>query len=62
MSATGRPVAVAEQGLDALFAGKDKVVAGSLKTRAQGAATKILPDGLKVEGHRRMAEPGSAGP
>ncbi|MFK0237440.1 SDR family NAD(P)-dependent oxidoreductase [Streptomyces vinaceus] len=53
------PAQVAEQGLDALFAGKDKVVAGSLKTRAQGLANKVLPDGLKAEGHRRMAEPGS---
>ncbi|MEU3401824.1 SDR family NAD(P)-dependent oxidoreductase [Streptomyces filamentosus] len=54
------PAQVAEQGLGALFAGKDKVVAGSLKTKAQGMANKILPDSLKAEGHRRMAEPGSA--
>ncbi|MFF7296154.1 SDR family NAD(P)-dependent oxidoreductase [Streptomyces sp. NPDC008265] len=54
------PAQVAEQGLDALFAGKDKVIAGSLKTKAQGIANKILPDSLKAEAHRRMAEPGSA--
>ncbi|MFJ7158783.1 SDR family NAD(P)-dependent oxidoreductase [Streptomyces sp. NPDC101118] len=54
------PAQVARQGLDALFSGKDKVVAGSLKTRAQGLANKVLPDSLKAEGHRRMAEPGSA--
>ncbi|MFF7438078.1 SDR family NAD(P)-dependent oxidoreductase [Streptomyces sp. NPDC008122] len=54
------PAQVAEQGLDSLFAGKDKVIAGSLKTRAQGVANKVLPDSLKAEGHRRMAEPGSA--
>ncbi|MEV4427834.1 SDR family NAD(P)-dependent oxidoreductase [Streptomyces sp. NPDC049602] len=54
------PAQVAEQGLDALFAAKNKVVAGSLKTRAQGMADKVLPDSLKAEGHRRMAEPGSA--
>ncbi|MFJ6785752.1 SDR family NAD(P)-dependent oxidoreductase [Streptomyces yangpuensis] len=54
------PAQVAEQGLDALFAGKDKVVAGSLKTRAHGLANKVLPDSLKAEGHRKMAEPGSA--
>ncbi|MEU9082715.1 hypothetical protein [Streptomyces sp. NPDC048357] len=51
---------VAQQGFDALFAGKDKVVAGSLQTRAQGMADRILPDSRKAEGHRRMAEPGSA--
>lgn len=28
--------------------------------RAQGMAGKILPDSLTAEGHRRMAEPGSA--
>ncbi|MFJ3202846.1 SDR family NAD(P)-dependent oxidoreductase [Streptomyces sp. NPDC086989] len=54
------PAQVAEQGLDALFAGKDKVVAGSLKTKAQGLANKVLLDSLKAEGHRRMAAPGSA--
>ncbi|MFF0425133.1 SDR family NAD(P)-dependent oxidoreductase [Streptomyces sp. NPDC004520] len=54
------PAKVAEQGLDALFAGKDKVVAGSLRTRAQSVASRILPDSLKAEGHRHLAEPGSA--
>ncbi|WP_329274195.1 SDR family NAD(P)-dependent oxidoreductase [Streptomyces sp. NBC_00691] len=53
------PAQVAEQGLDALLAGKDKVIAGSLRTKAQGLANKVLPDSLKAEGHRRMAGPGS---
>ncbi|MFZ4298905.1 SDR family NAD(P)-dependent oxidoreductase [Streptomyces cinereoruber] len=53
------PAQVARQGLDALFAGKDKIVAGSAKTKAQAAASKLLPDSLKAEAHRRMAEPGS---
>ncbi len=44
------PVQVAEQGLDALFASKDKVVAGSWKTRAKGLANKVLPDSLKAKG------------
>ncbi|MBD3579486.1 MULTISPECIES: SDR family NAD(P)-dependent oxidoreductase [Streptomyces] len=52
---------VARQGLDALFAGKDKVVAGSAKTKAQALANKVLPDSVKAQMHRRMAEPGSAG-
>jgi len=50
---------VAQQGFDALMAGREKVVAGSLKTKAQGLAGAVLPDALKAEGHRRMAEPGS---
>ncbi len=40
--------------------GTDKVVAGSLSTKVQGIANKVLPDKLKAAAHRRMAEPGSA--
>ncbi|MFJ4002453.1 SDR family NAD(P)-dependent oxidoreductase [Streptomyces sp. NPDC090023] len=53
------PAEVAREGLDALFEGKDKVVAGSARTKAQGMAAKVLPDKLKAEAHGRMAEPGS---
>ena len=51
---------VAEQGFKALMKGEEKVVAGSLKTRVQGAASKVMPDKAKAEMHRKMAEPGSA--
>jgi uncharacterized protein len=34
--------------------------AGSLKTKAQAVASKVMPDRAKAEMHRRMAEPGSA--
>ncbi len=53
------PAQVAKQGFDALMNGKDKIVAGSLKTKAQGVANKVLPDKLKAATHRHMAEPGS---
>ncbi|HEV2635222.1 MAG TPA: SDR family NAD(P)-dependent oxidoreductase [Actinocrinis sp.] len=53
------PAQVAEQGYKALMADKDKLVAGSAKTKAQGLANKILPDSLKAEAHRKMVEPGS---
>ena len=53
------PEQVARQGFEALMAGKDKIIAGSLRTRAQGAANKVLPDRLKAEVHRKMAGPGS---
>jgi hypothetical protein len=36
-----------------------KVVARSLKTKSMAAADKVLPDALKAEQHRKMAEPGS---
>lgn len=54
------PADVAKQGFDALMDGKDHVIAGSLKTKVQGAVSKVLPDTVKAEQHRGMAEPGSA--
>jgi short-subunit dehydrogenase len=54
------PALVAKQGFDALMAGADHVIAGSLKTRVQAAVIAPLPDPLKAVAHRSMAEPGSA--
>jgi short-subunit dehydrogenase len=54
------PAVVAKQGFEAMLKGKEKVVAGSAKTRIQGAAAKVMPDSAKAAMHRRMAEPGSA--
>src|SRR4051812_48895126 len=51
------PAQVAEQGFQALMAGEKKLTAGSVKTKAQGLANKVLPDSLKGEAHRKMAEP-----
>jgi short-subunit dehydrogenase len=53
------PAQVAQQGFEALMAGKDRVVGGGLKTKVQEAAGKAMPDKLKAAMHRRMAEPGS---
>ena len=38
------PAVVAKQGFEALMKGKEKVVGGSMKTKVQGAASKIMPD------------------
>ena len=54
------PAEVAKQGFEALMAGQDQIIAGSLKTKIMGAASKILPDPLKAEVHRQLTEPGSA--
>jgi short-subunit dehydrogenase len=54
------PAEVARQGFDALMAGKERVVAGAFKNKAQVAASRVLPDSVKAEKHREMAEPGSA--
>jgi short-subunit dehydrogenase len=53
------PAVVAKQGFEALMKGDEKVVAGSVKTKVQAAASKIMPDSAKAQMHRKMAEPGS---
>jgi short-subunit dehydrogenase len=53
------PAQVAEQGFKALMKGEEKVVAGSVMTKAQAAASKVMPDKAKAQMHRKMAEPGS---
>ncbi|MEU8300706.1 hypothetical protein AB0C04_25910 [Micromonospora sp. NPDC048909] len=54
------PRTVAEQGFTALMKGDQTVTAGSLTNKVQTAVGKIVPDRLKSEQHRKMAEPGSA--
>ena len=54
------PAEVAKQGFEALMAGKDDLVAGSLKTKIQGNVSKVLPDTVNAEQHRKLTEPGSA--
>jgi short-subunit dehydrogenase len=54
------PAVVARQGYEALIAGKERVVGGSVKNKVQVAASRVLPDKVKAEMHRNMAEPGSA--
>jgi short-subunit dehydrogenase len=53
------PAQVAQQGFEALMAGKDEIIAGSLKTKIQGAVSRVLPNTVKAEQHRKLAEPGS---
>ncbi|MBW4471729.1 MAG: SDR family NAD(P)-dependent oxidoreductase [Stenomitos rutilans HA7619-LM2] len=54
------PAVVARQGFEALMKGKDDFVAGSLKTQIQGNVSKVLPDTVNAEQHRKLSEPGSA--
>jgi short-subunit dehydrogenase len=53
------PAEVARDGFGALMAGKDHVVAGSTKNRAQAAAAKVLPDKVAAAAHAPMSRPGS---
>ncbi|OWY69870.1 oxidoreductase [cyanobacterium TDX16] len=54
------PSEVAKQGFEALMKGKDSIIAGSLATKIQGAVSKVLPDTVNAELHRKLTEPGSA--
>lgn len=51
---------VAREGFEALMAGKDHIVAGSFKNKAQATAAHVIPDPAVAEMHRSMSEPGSA--
>jgi uncharacterized protein len=53
------PAQVARQGFEALMAGKDHVVAGSLKNKVQSALAQVTPETAKAEVYRKLAEPGS---
>jgi short-subunit dehydrogenase len=53
------PADVARQGYEALMAGKERVVAASLKTKLMGRGSRLMPDSVKAEQHRKMADPGS---
>ena len=38
--------------------GEERVVAASLSTKLQGRASRLMPDSVKAQMHRKMAEPG----
>jgi short-subunit dehydrogenase len=54
------PADVARDGFEALMEGSERVVSHSLKTKTQGIGSRVLPDSVKAELHRKQAEPGSA--
>lgn len=54
------PALVAKQGFEALMAGKDSILAESLKTKIQGTVSQFLPDTVTAEQNRKLNEPGSA--
>jgi short-subunit dehydrogenase len=50
---------VAREGIEAMFAGKDHVVAGSARNKAQLGAGRVLTEPAKAAAHAKMSEPGS---
>src|SRR3954470_8579025 len=53
------PADVAREGFRAMMAGKERVISSSASTKAQGRFSRLMPDSVKAEMHRRMAKPGS---
>lgn len=54
------PALVARQGFEAMMAGKDSVLAGSLKSKAEGAMHEVLPETVKAAQAGKQTRPGSA--
>jgi uncharacterized protein len=54
------PADVARDGLEALFAGKDHVVAGATRNAVETAVAGVLPDRLTAKIHGAQAKPGDA--
>ena len=54
------PAEVARQGFEALMADRHHVIAESLKTKVQGAATNLMSDPMLAQVHRAMSEPKAA--
>jgi short-subunit dehydrogenase len=51
------PAEVAKDGFEALMAGKDHVIAGSAKNRAQVAGAKVLPEKARAAMHAAQTKP-----
>ncbi len=51
------PAEVAHQGFKALMDGKDHIFAESIKTKVEGAMSKVVPTSAAAEMHRKQAEP-----
>ncbi|HEX8111885.1 MAG TPA: SDR family NAD(P)-dependent oxidoreductase [Kofleriaceae bacterium] len=54
------PALVARQGFDAMMAGKDSVLAGSLKSKVEGLMNELLPETVKAAQAAKRTRPGSA--
>lgn len=54
------PADVAKIGFEAMMAGKDKVIAASIKSKLEGLAGEVLPETLKARMQARQTKPGSA--
>lgn len=54
------PDDVAREGFEALMAGKDRVIAASIKNKLMGLFSEYTPDSLAAAQHAPLAKPGAA--
>jgi short-subunit dehydrogenase len=54
------PAKVGRDGFEAMMAGRDHVVGGSVMNKIQSVVLEAMPETLKAELHRKLSEPGSA--
>lgn len=54
------PAEVARDGFEAMMAGKDHVVAGSVMNKAQAAGTRLMPETAKAATQAQMLKPDSS--
>jgi short-subunit dehydrogenase len=59
-SSNDDPARVARQGFEAVIKGSERVVAGSATNKLLAYGGRFVPERVKAEMHRLMAEPGSA--
>ena len=53
------PADVAKDGFEAMMAGKDKVIAASLKSKLEGIAGEVLPEPMKAKMQAGQTKPGT---
>jgi short-subunit dehydrogenase len=54
------PADVAKKGFEAMMAGKDKIIAASLKSKVEGLVGEVLPETTKAAMQAKQTRPGSA--
>lgn len=55
----GSAAGIAHEAFDAVIAGKDRVVAGSVKNTVKAVAGHVVPDPALAAQHRKMSETGT---
>jgi hypothetical protein len=47
-------------GFEAMMAGKERIVAGNMSVKMQGAFARFVPEQMKAQQHKKLTEPADA--